>query len=226
MLNATASGPLFASPEAACCACGRATFHAMSSSHVTSLLFLAAHAVDPSLASTLSHLTRDLSRAPPSAHLPSRPWLLLFTGQHPIASPPVDSPWRSLDADVCPWTLAQVFSLFPKLKHSFRKSAAVQETDEDYLKHYFLFHTSLALWWRLFGHSHPKLQHFWRIEPDVQLVGLGGWATLLHLSSSVGLDVLLPKPTTQAHLPSSTPTLTPTVTTLQQFPWTSAFGHS
>lgn len=193
VLNASASGPIFGAPELSCCACGSA--RDVATSDATSLLFMATHVADEAIAGTLSHLARDLSRRPSLHH--RHPWVLLFVTEPPPAS--TVARWRSLDAHVCPWTLKQVFGIFPRLAKSFRKSAAVIDTEEQYLKHYFLFHTSLALWWQLFGRSHPRITHFWRVEPDVQLVGAGGWAALMERASRMRADVLLPQITLQAN---------------------------
>ena len=157
-------------------------------SHATQLVMLASHTVDDAIAAKLSHMSRDLGRL--ATH---KPWLLLFDNN----AGPLDATGleraRTLDAHVFPWSLAQLYSLFPKLQHSFASSRAVFFSTNEYLQHYFLFHASLVLWHRYFGHQYPRLRHIWRVEPDVALVGRGGWAALLTRASHMQTDVLLPR---------------------------------
>lgn len=143
----------------------------------------------------LVHLGRDLRRLPPPLYQ-QKPWVLLFTNKPPDSQ--AVKWWRSLDAHVSPWTLEQLFSLYPRLQQTFAASSAVKETGWEYLKMYFLFHSALALWWKLHGHMHPNVKFMWRVEPDAQLVGVGGWATLMSRAESMQADVLLPKLTMQA----------------------------
>ena len=162
------------------------------SAEASSVLFLATHRVDNATAERLLHHARDLARLPPASRV--RPWVLLF------AEPGADTGHLLplLDVDVFRWSLDELFELFPRLADTWRASRGVRLTEEVYLKHYYLFHAGLALWWKHHGHAYPRLQHMWRIEPDVHLSGGGGWASLLMQSSRHRADVLLPMVTTEA----------------------------
>lgn len=199
--NDSASGPLFAMPEVHCCACSMDVASkrppVKHGSRVHQLVFLASHVVDASVTTTLAGLTHDLQRMP-SPHLPV---LLLFQSEQQQLSLPDSTTvehWRSLGTEVCPWSLAQIFQLFPRLEGAFRSSRRVALAQADYLQHYFLFHTSLALWLHLYGHAYPWLRHLWRVEPDVALVGHGGWTALLMRAGKLSTDVLLPHLTSES----------------------------
>ena len=202
--NQSAIGSIFGAPEMNCCACGRGNRPPAPPSRATQLVFVAAHKVDAAVTAMLTRLSRDIGRLRSrDAH---RPWLLLFN-EHPPDGATVDR-WRLLDADVCTWSLEQVFHLFPKLERAYKTSSASGDLffmDATYLQHYYLFHSSLAVWHTQFGASFPRLTHLWRVEPDVALVGIGGWAALLSRASKVQTDVLLPRLISEA---DSEPTYT------------------
>lgn len=188
VVNQSAAGSLFSAPEQNCCVCGKA---APPPSHATQLVFLASHLADDAIASKLSHMSRDLSRLSGHHH---RPWLLLFDNDQAAQRDSATvQRWRALDAHVFPWNHAQVFRLFPKLEENYRASRAVFFSTSEYLRNYFIFHTSLVLWHRFFGEGYPRLRHVWRVEPDVSLVGHGGWSTLLARAAHLSTDVMLPR---------------------------------
>lgn len=190
-MNRSASGALFGAPEQNCCICGKT---AAPPSRATQLVFLASHVADGAIATTLSQMSRDLARLPEQ----TRPWLLLFNNDDGPPDSAATERWRALDAHVYPWSLAQVFHLFPRLEANFRSSRAVFFSTSQYLQNYFLFHTSLVLWHRSFGAGYPHLRHVWRVEPDVALFGHGGWAALLARAARLSTDVLLPRLTRES----------------------------
>ena len=199
VLNRSATGTVFHRPEASCCACGRLR---PRPSAMSQIVFVASHSVGGAVPTMVSRLAREIALLPsPKVQL----WLLLFTGSRGTEQNHGQIPdvatvdrWRSIDAHVCPWSLGQIYGLFPKMEAALGRSRAAFFAPEDYLRHYFIFHSSLALWLRLFGDGYPKLSHVWRVEPDVQLVGNGGWAALLSRTSHLSTDVLLPQLTLEA----------------------------
>ena len=120
VLNASAAGPIFGSPEASCCVCGRAENERRSvGDKHHSMVFFATHNVDDrATSSLLAHVERDLHRLPPNEYGHMRPWVLLYAPR-----PPTDGAsfarWRHPNAEVFPWTLAQMFTVFPAMKQSY-----------------------------------------------------------------------------------------------------------
>ena len=193
VLNRSATGTVFHRPEASCCACGRLPPRPSATSQI---VFVAAHSVGGAVPTMVSRLAREIDQLPLTK---VQPWLLLFTGSRgTLPDVATLDRWRSIDAHVCPWSLSQIYGLFPKMETALGRSRAAFFAPADYLRHYFIFHSSLALWLRLFGDGYPKLSHVWRVEPDVQLVGYGGWSALLSGTSRLSTDVLLPKLTLEA----------------------------
>jgi hypothetical protein len=168
---------------------------------VHSLVFLASHCdaagnVDRASIDALSRVERDLKLLQTAMPGNQRPWMLLFAPQQ-LGRTAINR-LAQLALQVFPWSLKQLFDLFPAAKHTFASSSGVHETSLKYQQMYYLFHSALALWWRQFGEAmHPQLKYFWRLEPDVQLVGSGGWAALMARSPRMHADVLLPELTFQ-----------------------------
>lgn len=100
---------------------------------------------------------------------------------------------NKLKLQVFPWSIEQFFALFPAAKPTFATSSGIRETSLKYQQLYYIFHSALALWWQQHGEAmHPQLKYFWRLEPDVRLVGVGGWAALISRSARMSHDLLLP----------------------------------
>ena len=101
--------------------------------------------------------------------------------------------WRDKElatgAELFLWNEGGLRRLFPLLSTTLASSSGLAATPRKVSK-YFFFHASLLLWQATFGHAYPRLEYYWRMEPDVAFAG--PLATMLELARPVRADVLLP----------------------------------
>ena len=79
--------------------------------------------------------------------------------------------------------------MFPALEGGLNNSSALLRTPRAFNR-YFFFHASLLLWNVTYGDALPRVQYWWRIEPDVLFAG--SLAQMVELASHVHVDLLLP----------------------------------
>lgn len=182
LVNASAGGTLFGSPELACCGCRsngpRRASQALELPETNGVvprqrLFFATHAVDATDARLLRHYQRDLSRLPHT-----QLWLLHYVegaGSRDDDDPSVPpsratvGALRRLGLRTCLWRQRDLFRVFPRMEAALRSSAGYARTSV-MVRRYYFFTASLLVWNATFGHALPT-DLWWRIEPDVLYSG-------------------------------------------------------
>lgn len=207
LYNASAGGTELGAPEHACCACGGRSGSSgpggdvEGDSKVRQAVFFATHEFDDTDVRLVRHYVAELT-ATKGSH--ARLFVLLFRTE---AAPPLSASelasWRErgtrCGADVFLWSEAGLRRLFPKLSNALNTSHRPMRTPRKVSK-YLFFHASLLLWHATFGARYPRVEHYWRIEPDVLFAG--PLSQLLELAAGSRADVLVPHVETQLQTPT------------------------
>ena len=185
LLNSSAGGALLGSPEHACCACGGPK----PTTPLRQAIFFATHTLDDVDERLLRHYSRELA-AVPTVGL----FTLLFRSEAaaPLAAGELatwDARSKRSGVDLWLWDEPGLRQLFPNLELALHRSAAHKSTPKA-VANYFFFHCSLLLWNATFGHLHPSIEYYWRMEPDALFAG--SLSRMVELAAPVRVDVLLP----------------------------------
>ena len=205
VLNRSAGGSLLGSPEKACCECGAYKQRQSSGQAVRQAILFATHTLNDDFDRRLiNHYVEDLSKHP-SARMFVPYFRDSATPSHhrnqDISRGGMDSEEldalrlqaEKIGADVWLWGQSSLSYCYPRLAaaltNATTKGSAMRKTPRAVSK-YFFFHASLPLWIQTFGDSFPKVEFFWRMEPDSLFAGT--LPLMLELSSAVKADLLLP----------------------------------